>query len=227
MTGVLIGVTLRRLGREPMRIVVCALTAFVVGSIAGTRPPPMLGALFAVMLGAGVISREASSGALALAFTRPILRRDYVFAKWSAVSLAAMAASAATVGFGVAKHGAPDSASVATSLLTQALASTGTAAVITMLSAFSRGYSDAGLWTAGTALSGLLKLYGSATAKAWMVRAGADVHSLLMPAIEIEQLRYMVDVPLFAIFSYLSSVAVALAVAVVWLNSRELSYATR
>jgi ABC-type transport system involved in multi-copper enzyme maturation permease subunit len=226
MTSVVVATTLRRLGREPTRVVVCVLAAFLIGSILGPRPPPIVGGLFAVLLGVGVISREASSGTLALALTRPIRRRDYVFAKWWAVSLAAIAASTATVGFGLVNHGGLGIATVATSLATQTLSSVGAAAVVVALSTFSRGYSDAGLWVVGTALSGLLKLYGGITAKGWMVRVGTDVQALLVPVIDLEQLRYTVDMPFFAILSYLSAVAVALAVAVVCLNRRELSYAT-
>jgi ABC-type transport system involved in multi-copper enzyme maturation permease subunit len=224
LIAVLVAASLRRLRAQPARLTVAVIAVLLVGAIEGPRQPGLVGALFAVLLGAGVVGREVSSGALALVFTRPIRRRDYVLAQWMAVSVAAAVASIAAVAVGIGRQGLGDAAGVSASVAGQLLASLGTAAVMVALSSFSRGYADAGLWLVTMGITSMVRLYGMSTSRAWASRVGHDLQSLLMPTIDVEQLRQTVDLPLFAVVSYLSTVATAIAVAVWCLNRRELSY---
>jgi hypothetical protein len=225
MIGAVITATLLRLIREPTRVVVVVLAAFLVGSVMGPKHSSFVGALFAVVLGAGIIGREGTAGTLALAFTRPIKRRDYALAKWAALIIAGMAASLLTVGIGVSRHGAPDVTSLAFCIVDQGLAVIGASAVMIALSASSRGYSDVGMWVTGVTGGALLKLYGGLTGSGWMVRAGTDVQSLLAPSVDFDLVQNAVGVPYFTILCYLSNVVLAFTVAVVILNRRELIYA--
>jgi ABC-type transport system involved in multi-copper enzyme maturation permease subunit len=217
--------TLQRFVREPVRMLVCVMAAFLLGSVLGPTPPSLMGGLFALLFGAGIIGNEATSGTLALAFTRPIRRRDYVVAKWAAVSVAAAIATLTTIALGIWRNHMPPVDQLELAVIEQLLTIGGTSIVVVLFSAATRGYSDVGIWITGFILASLLRLYGTATNASWEVRVGKDVQELLLPTIDMQMVRNAVDMPLFAIVSYCATVVMAFAVAVVLLNRRDLSYA--
>ena len=95
----LVTVTWRERLSRPVVVALCGLlcaaqTAFAVSGSHDLEDPVLV---LALILGAGSIGRDLSSGVLALLFARPIVRTTYVIAKWTAVSLAAGTLGCATL----------------------------------------------------------------------------------------------------------------------------------
>ncbi len=86
----MVRVTWRELLSRPLVgaivLIFCAVEISLISATHDLNDPTVL---LTVLLGAGSIGRDVSSGVLPLLFTRPVARRTYVFAKWIAVSSAA------------------------------------------------------------------------------------------------------------------------------------------
>jgi ABC-type transport system involved in multi-copper enzyme maturation permease subunit len=168
-----------------------------------------------VFVAAGTIGREVSSGVLPLLFTRPIVRTDYVIAKWLAVSLAAALLGAVTLllqaallargGAGVA------GGEIAAAVFQSASVAFGLASVLICFSVLVPGAGDIAVWLGLSLLAGALKS-----------RLPARVHeewqALLSPQLDW-------GASSFAIVSYLSTVTLFLCLAALAANRKELSYA--
>ena len=181
--------------------------------------------LFAV----GMIGQDVSTGVLQLLFARPVKRWEYVLSRWLAVALAATAVCwlQALLGWGLLslRGAAPPPEYVLMFAAGRVLEALGLAAIMTLLSSLIGGYGDLALYVLGSIGLGIVALV--AQANGWHVaqQVVQILSDSLTPKLEMAQFRAGAP-SWFAIASYLSSVTLALWLAVVSVNRKELSYAS-
>jgi ABC-type transport system involved in multi-copper enzyme maturation permease subunit len=184
----------------------------------------------ALAFAAGLIGQDLSSGTLPLLLTRPVTRTRYVTSRW-------LAASAGTVAVALLQHGlaallmvlrgAPPPATVLLLALGNAvLLALGTCAVMTLFSSLLSGLGDLGLMALLQLSSNVLAAVGAARSSEALVRAAQEAQRFLKPGFDLATLGHGGALPVFELVSYLSTVTLGLALAIVIMNRRELSYAT-
>src|SRR5690348_8065545 len=97
------------------------------------------GAIYAIILGAGLIGRPAASGTLALLLSRPVPRSSYVLTRWVAAWWAAAGLAIAVqivLALEAARFGPVDWRALGISCLENLLSAAGIAAVLVFLSSF-------------------------------------------------------------------------------------------
>ena len=188
------------------------------------------GQAFAVLMGAGLIGQDMSSGTLQLLFARPVSRGEYVVSRWLGAALAASCLAVAQLAIGVALlslHGeAPAAREIAIFAGGQVLAAFGTTSVLLLFSTLLPGIGDfLAIIVAG--ITGQALQLGAALFKTpWLARAGEEIGRFVAPALDLRALFGGGPIPWFDVVSYFSTVTLCLALAIVILNRRELSYAT-
>jgi len=200
--------------------------AFMHGglSILGNSQGPVL------VLGAGMIGQDVSSGVLQLLFARPVRRPDYVLSRWLGVAIAASAVALLQIGVAVAlmaaRHSMPEAQELLTYAAGRVLESFGLAAVLALLSSLIPGFGDLALYLVVTMTAGVVQTVGRMKAWAWLDHLGSEVLASLLPTIDIARLIVASPLPWYPIVSYASTVTLCLALAIVAVNRKELSYAS-
>jgi hypothetical protein len=176
-----------------------------------------------VLLGAGSIGRDLTSGVLPLLFTRPLTRATYVLSKWLAVSsvaaiggvlaLVIQASLLAYRGF------APAASAIGAAVFASVATAAGLAAVLVFLSTLVSGFGDLGLWM-------ILRLAGFLVGRRVGPRFAEEWGALLTPSLSWETLSGWDAGAWFRLVSYLSTVTLLLCLAVVSANRKEVSYAS-
>ncbi len=237
MNRALVTAFLRQRLDSPLRLVLLAL-GFVsslgfVALTASPSPAQYAGYWFALILTAGAIGQDVSSGVLQLTFARPLTRTAYVVSRWAGAGGAAAALGvvhAVLAGALVAVRGAPitaaDVAALALQDVTLALAC---AAVVVLLSALVNGLGDLAVYLA---LGLTLVVSGAiAQARGWTV-VGVGLHEVYVTLMYPEMQPHFSwltghGAPLWAELAMLAStITLCLALAIVAVNRKELSYAT-
>ncbi|MGH7731963.1 MAG: ABC transporter permease subunit [Candidatus Eiseniibacteriota bacterium] len=214
----------------------------LVAMLAGT---PLLGVAFmpgaglallgggqglALTLGAGMIGQDVSSGVLQLLFARPVRRSVYVLSRWLGAGLAVAAVSLVQLvvacGLLAARGGAPRPQEIVLFAAERILEGFGIAAVLALLSSLIGGLGDLALYLLANLGAGLLQTVGQVKQWVWASRGGAEILGSLTPTIDLERLLAASPMPWFPIVSYASTVALGLALAIVVVNRKELSYAS-
>jgi ABC-type transport system involved in multi-copper enzyme maturation permease subunit len=175
-----------------------------------------------MVLAAGVIGREVSSGVLPLLFTRPITRSSYVLTRWLAIGLAATALSWVNLGIEAAwllRSGAASGRDLLFVGFQSLTGSFGLAAVFVLLSSLVPGFGDLGLWVLGNLAAMGLSWAGG-------MRAGRELGEFFLPSLEGAAVFGSGPISWYGVSSYLFTVAVCLALAVLAINRKELSYAS-
>lgn len=185
---------------------------------------------FGVLFGAGLIGQDLSAGVLQLLFARPVTRWSYVLSRWFACTAFATVLTVAQVGLGtliVQVRGFPaDPAEAALFAGTQALAAIGIVSVLTLLSSLIGGFGDLGLYLVLGITAMVTKVVGQVGGSGWVGRIGDEIGRFLTPGLNLERLVYDPPVSWFLIAAYLATVFGCLALAVMRINRRELSYAS-
>ena len=188
-----------------------------------------VGAVFAFLLGAGILGQETSSGVYQLLFARPVRRWEYVVSRWLAVCAASCALVIAQIGILcllLVSKGLPEAREILTFAADQMLSAVGTASVILFYSSFLSGVGD----VLGIVLTGITAQViggiGQLRQSEWISRIGAEIGRFISPQVSVAALAGPGGVPWFDVVSYLSTVTLCVAVAVVMLNRREISYAS-
>jgi ABC-type transport system involved in multi-copper enzyme maturation permease subunit len=188
------------------------------------------GAVFGMILGAGLLGQEMSAGVLQLVFARPVSRSEYILSRWLGVGALATAAVLVQVVLGgamMAARGVPPSVSALGAVaLEQSLAAFGIVSVIALLSSFLPGVGDLLAWFALNVFGGVLQAAGAFMQKPWLMRVSEEWSRFLSPVLGIHEAFGGGVVSWFHLVSYFSTVTLCLALAIVFLNRRELSYAT-
>jgi len=188
-----------------------------------------LGAPFAFLLGAGILGQESGSGVWQLLFARPIRRWQYVFSRWLAVVAAASALALlqlALVCLIVSSRGLPTARELGVQGAEQVLAVIGTTSVILLFSSFLSGVGDVLGIVLAFLTAQVVGAVGQLRHSEALMRASAELLRFLNPQVQLGPMTMGSGVSWFEIVSYLSTVTLCLAVAVLVINRREISYAT-
>jgi ABC-type transport system involved in multi-copper enzyme maturation permease subunit len=186
---------------------------------------------FALILSAGMIGQDVSAGVLQLVFARPVRRSEYVFSRWGAAGLGAaamMILQVATVAAIAALRGHPQPLGDLGTFTAEALLhAIGVVSVMALLSALAPGLADLALLLiamfSGTVLSTVGQVVHNGQ---YLVRTGEEIGRFASPELALAPLFHGDAVSWFAIASYLSTVTLCLALAIVVVNRKELSYAS-
>jgi len=188
------------------------------------------GMAFAVFMGVGLIGQDVSSGTLQLLFARPVTRAEYVLSRWLGAALAASCLLAVQLAIGVAlmalHHEAPGAKDLAIFAGGQVLAAFGTVSVLLLFSTVLPGVGDFIAIIVGIVTGQALQLAAVLFKAPWLARAGTEIGRFMVPTLDLGALFGGGPVSWFEVVSYFSTVTLCVALAIVILNRRELSYAT-
>jgi ABC-type Na+ efflux pump permease subunit len=186
-----------------------------------TLEDPVL--LLTLILAAGSVGRDVSSGVLALLLTRPVVRTTYVVAKWTAVSSAAAGLSCLTLAVQAAvlrAKGVDISASeLWNATFASASSAAGLSALLVLLSVLLPGAADIAAW-------GALNLLGFLAQRILPLRANTEWRDFLQPKLGWVSTFGATPISWFGLTSYLSTVTLCLCLAALAMNRKEISYAS-
>jgi len=195
---------------------------------ADTLPDSSFAFLMALVMGSGLIGTDAASGVLQLVLARPVTRAAYVVGRWlAAAALVGGIALLQTllVAISMAVHGHwPGWPPLLLAVTAQASIALGIPAVLIAFSAWMPGLGDMRVWVLGWLLGAVVHLVGQAKELPWLNRSGTEIQQFLYPRLEPEALADLLVAPWNPLVAWASTVAISLAVAIVVLNRKELSY---
>jgi hypothetical protein len=219
---------------SPIRLALL-LAAFgfpLLGVVVAHGSLSMLGdsAGLTLIFAVGMIGQDVSSGVLQLLFARPVRRMEYVASRWFAVGAAASIVGALQIALSLmalaARGGAPPAQDAALFVLQRVLESFGLAAVFALLSTLIGSVGDLALYALGTITTGLVEWGAQMQGWTLLARVTGELQGFLTPKLPLAQLIAGSPIPLFPFVSYLSTVTLCLALAVLVMNRKELSYAS-
>ena len=232
MNTTLVVAFLRQRFTSPMRVgLLLLVTVFPLGAVAIIGQFSILSGIaapVALILAAGAIGQEVSSGTLQLLLARPVTRPSYLLSRWCGASVGAfgitMVVHAMAVLVLLIRGTPPEPLEVLRQLLDAGCAIGGHAAVLIMLSTLAGGLGDLGLYVATFFVNQMLSGLASFKNWDWLQRLTNEVQGVLGPQLSWAWLTHGGAPSWFAIVSWASTVALALAVGIARLNRRELSY---
>jgi ABC-2 family transporter protein len=233
MNATLILAHLRQRLTSPIRLAFLAATFFFPLLFVAAAPAMGLSQIhdslaFVLILGAGMVGLDVSSGVLQLVLARPVSRREYLISRWLATAFGAAGFAALQVALATAivilRGGAVAPEMVATALLATTSSAFGASAVLLALSTLGPGLADLGLFVMIMISTSVLQMAGTAAKVAWVARAGTLIGESLNPTLEWSRL-FGAAVSWHELAAYASTVTLALAVGIWVLNRKELSYA--
>ena len=184
-----------------------------------------------LILGAGIIGRDLSSGVLQLLLARPIRRSTYVLSRWTALGSAAGALGfllwALTLLIAVI-HGSelPALREILFNLIELQFAAFGVAAVLVFFSSCLGGFGDLALFLVGGMVISLLGMVGRWRHIPVLLVLAKHLFISLMPHLELAPLFKGEHDALVLLVSWISTVTLSLALAIVLMNRKEFSYAS-
>ncbi|HTR98007.1 MAG TPA: hypothetical protein VMH61_08900 [Candidatus Acidoferrales bacterium] len=224
---------------SPIRIALAALVTLpgiAIAAFSGSLAALAGSAGFlALVFGAGAIGQEVSSGVLQLTFARPVTRSSYVFSRWLAAGTMAVALAWIQLAAGaalVAAHATSGATAGAVAAAAWPLAlehvvqGYALAAVIVGLSALAGGLGDVALYVLGIFGAQILKGYATFRQWAGMERFADELIGTLQGRLSLAWLAGTGPPHLADLVAALSTTALGLALAVIVLNRKELSYAS-
>lgn len=231
MNATLVFALLRQRLTSPVRLLLVLAWFCLTLVTAAVMPMARFGPddlVFVLILGAGMVGQDVSSGVLAGIFARPVRRAEYVTSRWLGVALGASALVLVecVLGFGVlALRGAgPGLGAMAAQTLGSIFRVFGLSAVLLFLSCCVNGLGDLALYAVAGLLFASLRSIGSHKSWSELERAGAEMLGFLGPRLDPGHL-FGPEFSAFAVASYLSTITLCLALAIVLVNRKELSYA--
>ena len=233
MNRTLLVAFLRQRFTSPMRVgLLLIVTVFPLGAaILANDLAPLAGpaSAIALILSAGAIGQDVSSGTLQLLLVRPVSRPSVLLHRWLASVIAAVGITLvllllATLAL-LAHKTQPNALDLVRMVLEAACSAAGSAAVMVMLSTLVGGIGDVGLFVAAMIVTQMFS--GLAMLEHWdaLARACNEVQGLLSPQLSWAWMLHGTPLSWFAITSWASTVTLALAVGIARFNRRELSYA--
>jgi ABC-type transport system involved in multi-copper enzyme maturation permease subunit len=181
-------------------------------------------------LGAGMIGQDVSSGVLQLLCARPVRRPEYVVSRWLGVAFAGSAISLLQLGVAWALMTARGTAPTPQDALMfgagRIVESFGIAAVLALCSSLIGGFADLGIYLMANLAAGVIQTAGQMKSWHWVERAGAELSGSLTPSIDLARLVSASPMPWSPILAYASTVALCMALAILVVNRKELSYAS-
>ena len=222
----------QRLG-SPLRLLLLAAAFLPPLGIAVLMrsPTPVLGtaSFFALVLAAGAIGQDVSSGVLQLTFARPVTRAAYVTSRWFAAStggaLLFLAQLALTLVLLAARSASPDGLDMVAAALTGVTAAFVAAAVMVALSACVGGLGDVALYALAVIAIPVARQVAMMRGAPWVVTVLDEVHRTLQPAPSFAWFAGHGGPAWTELVAAASTVALGLAIAIALVNRKELSYA--
>jgi len=177
----------------------------------------------------GMIGQDVSSGVLQLLFARPVRRVDYVLCRWLAVWIAAAGLAVlqlfAAWAILTLRGAAPESTLIGLAMAQRVVEVVQMAAVFALLSALVNGMGDLGLWFLAQLAGGVLALIAQWKRWPWLGHVGDELGRIVTPNINLAGVTSGLAgaEPLVVA---LSTTTIALVLAVLLVNRKELSYAS-
>ncbi len=210
------------------------LTILQIATVGGEAALESGGFLALLILAAGSVSRDVSSGALQMILARPIRRVEYLFGRYCGILIAYTLFMAATgvlalalspvfrriLGATVAFSAAGLARGVAAALLSAALL----AAVLLFFSTFLRGYGDVLAYFLWRLVLGLPGALAGPLGKPWRSRLGSLARENLLPRVSWGEVLRGQEVLSSAVGAYVLAVTGYLALAAFVFSRREFSY---
>jgi ABC-type transport system involved in multi-copper enzyme maturation permease subunit len=183
-----------------------------------------------LILSAGLIGRETSTGVLPLVFSRPINRASFVLTKWAAVvavcaGLLVLQSGVETVILVVRKQ-PPLFFEVLYGLGDSLLFSGGLAAVFVLLSSLVPSYGDAGLLAFAYVVVQILSTIADQLKSKTLTTVAGVVGLSLFPSVDLELAFASAPIGWSSLTRYALTVLAALSLAVLVMNTRQFSYAS-
>lgn len=234
MNGTLIAAFLRHRMTTPIRIAFLIVAGFfplvfITAAPAMGFAPIADSFQFALIFGAGMIGQDVSSGVLQLLFARPVRRDVYVISRWLAASIGAAVVAVFQVGLAAlilsARGATPGAETIALTLAGHVASAFGATAPLLLLSALVGGLGDIGLLFLLYTSAGILQAAGGGLGHAFISRIGAELQGFLNPTLHFA-LILNAHPSWHHLIAYLSTVTVSIALAIVLVNRKELSYAS-
>ncbi len=235
MSPAIVFATLRQRFTSPLRLLMLVLLGWTpmlaIVVIPQTGFAPLTDCYFlALVLAAGMIGQDISSGTLQLALARPLTRGQYVVSKWIAVSIGTVFVVLLQAGVAALvmslRHVPVPWNEAALVVGNGVLLAFGTAAVMALLSSLVPGFGDLGLLFLVFFSAQILAGVGAMKSWPTLVRAADELQRVLKPQLDLAFLAQGGPTPWLDVVSYLSTVTLCLALAVMVMNRRELSYAS-
>ena len=233
MNSTLITAFLRQRLTSPMRVgLLLLVSVFPLGAAAmmGTLAPLAgIASPVALILAAGAIGQDVSSGTLQLLLVRPVSRPSLLVHRWLAAVLGAVGIAMGTLVLGTValllRGTHPDALDLIRLVLESACSAAGSAAIMMMLSTLAGGLGDVGLFAAAVIVTQMVTGLATFEHWDWVLRACTEVQGVFSPQLSWEWMLHGTPPSWFAITSWASTLTLALAVGIARLNRRELSYA--
>jgi hypothetical protein len=219
---------------SPVRMAIVAMLAGMPLVVMAFMPGAGLAVLgsaqgLILTLGAGLIGQDVSSGVLQLLCARPVRRPEYVLSRWMAVGVAVTAVSLLQLAVAwtilAARGMAPSPQDAALFAAGRTLESFGIAAVLALLSGLIGGFGDLALYLLANMAGGVIQMAGQFKRWPWLERGGAEIGASLAPTVDLARIVAASPTPWYPIVAYASTVALCLALAILVVNRKELSYA--
>lgn len=235
MSLTLVLATLRQRFTSPIRLVILLLLGWMPMLAIVVAPRTGFAALgdcylLALTLTAGMIGQDLSSGTLQLLLARPVTRAQYVFSRWGAVAagtfLVVVLQTLCAASLMLARGAPVPWGQAALHLGNSALIALGLAAVMALFSSLASGIADLGLLFLAWLSAQVLEKVGMLKSWDWLVRGAEELLRVLKPELDLAPFFHAGPVSWLAVVSYLSTVTLCLALAVLVMNRRELSYAS-
>ena len=204
-------------------LVVSAMPAAGLNLLGEALP---IGMIFAV----GMIGQDVSSGVLQLVFARPVRRWEYVISRWLGAALAGAIVvavqAAAAWGLLAARGNALGAATIFSFAGERVLEMFAIAAVMALFSSLLAGFGDLALYVILSVVGGLFALAGQAKGWGFATRLGEIIHGALTSKIDFDVISSGGIQAWLVVITYLSTIAVCLALTVAVMNRKQLSYAS-
>lgn len=233
MNPTLVLTFLRQRATSPMRVILMLMLfggpLMLAVFTRSLTPLAGVAAQLVLVLVAGAIGQDVSSGVLQLTFARPVSRPSYVISRWLAASLATTAlvlvqvllASVALIW----RHAPVGAAEVARIVLENAAMAFAGAAVMIALSSFVNGLGDLGILFLCFFSAQILGAIAGQMHWDAVALAARFLSDTLFPKLDLRWLFGAGKLPWAELAAWSSTLTLGLALAIWRMNHRELSYA--
>jgi len=233
MNRALVVALLRQRLASPMRVVLVGMllvpgmgAALLMRSLA---PVHETAYWLALVLAAGAIGQDVSSGVLHLTFARPVTRASYVASRWFAAALAAFALALAQllpVAAALALRGAPPAApELLAAVLQDAVLAATAAAVMVCFSSLVTGLGDVALLAISAFVLQVTHLLAQFKGWTGLDDAVTALQQVLHPTVDLAWIAGQGPPSWGGLATAATTILLGLATAVVVVRRRELTYA--